>query len=165
MGYPAGDMGRPAMNPAPRNPMPARPANLRVMIISAQARPRPSPYKPRPAVQVLKQVYVRYFTNRTKQNWVMRLSNKTFTCRDNENHTFQANVTATRNNKTCLNYGFGMVTQIILYATNHNKSTSDRQVAFNLMKLYALRRFASLISFHLREFSQTCILTITQTMR
>ncbi|WZY94567.1 hypothetical protein YC2023_066896 [Brassica napus] len=53
MGYPAGDMGRPAMNPAPRNPMPARPANLRVMIISAQARPRPSPYKPRPAVQYI----------------------------------------------------------------------------------------------------------------
>ncbi|CAN6972417.1 unnamed protein product, partial [Brassica rapa subsp. trilocularis] len=53
MGFPAGDMGRPAMNPAPRNPTPARPANLRVMIISAQARPRPSPYKPRPAVQYI----------------------------------------------------------------------------------------------------------------
>ncbi|WZZ00585.1 hypothetical protein YC2023_072913 [Brassica napus] len=61
MGYPAGDMGRPAMNPAPRNPMPARPANLRVMIISAQARPRPSPYKPRPAVQYIScHPYTRY---------------------------------------------------------------------------------------------------------
>lgn len=46
--------------------------------------------------------------------------------------------------------------------TKHNKSTSDHQAAFNLMKLYALPRFASLISFHPREFSQTCILTITQ---
>ena len=53
MGFSAGDMGRPAINPAPRKSTPARPANLRVMIISAQTRPTPSPYKPRPAVQYI----------------------------------------------------------------------------------------------------------------
>ncbi|KAL0747466.1 hypothetical protein Bca101_029468 [Brassica carinata] len=53
MGFPAGDMGRPAINPAPRKSTPARPANLRVMIISAQIRPTPSPYKSRPVVQYI----------------------------------------------------------------------------------------------------------------
>ncbi|WZZ82893.1 hypothetical protein YC2023_103465 [Brassica napus] len=53
MGFSVGDMGRPAINPAPRKSTPARPANLRVMIISAQTRPTPSPYKPRLAVQYI----------------------------------------------------------------------------------------------------------------